>query len=75
MQSPALRAALFSLNDPVRLLAAHGDVLADSVGRILGTLPGRSQTAYVVGFVEEKVDVLELRSDEIAAVHDFHAVA
>ena len=75
MQSPAPRAALFSLNDPVRLLASHGDVRADSVGRILGTLPGRSQTAYVVGFVEEKVDVLELRSDEIAAVSDFHAAA
>ena len=72
MQSPA---APFSLNDPVRLLAAHGDVLSDSVGRVLGTLPGRSETAYVVGFVNAKVDVLELRADEIAPVDDFHAAA
>jgi hypothetical protein len=75
MRPPAPPAAFFSLNDPVRLLASHGDVLSDSVGRVLGTLPDRSETAYVVGFVGDRVDVLELRGDEIARVYDFHAAA
>ena len=75
MQSPAPRAALFSLNDPVRLLASHGDVLSDSIGRVLGTFPRPTEITYVVGFVEEKVCVLELHSNEIVLVDDFHSAA
>jgi hypothetical protein len=75
MQSPAPRAALFSLNDPVRLLASHGDVLSDSIGRVLGTFPRPTEITYVVGFVEEKVCVLELHSNEIVLVDDFRSAA
>ena len=67
--------ATFSLDDAVRLLERHGDVLPDSVGRVLGTFPRPTEITYVVGFVEEKVCVLELHSNDIVLVDDFRSAA
>ena len=72
-RSPTPPVAPFSLNDAVRLLEYHGDVPSGSVGRVLGTFPRPTETTYVVGFVDAKVCVLELHSDEIAFVDDFRA--
>ena len=71
--SPTPPAAPFSLNDAVRLLDYRGDVPPGTVGRVLGTFPRPTETTYVVGFVDAKVCVLELHSDEIAFVDDFRA--
>jgi len=73
VHSPTQPVAPFSLNDAVRLLDYRGDVPSGTVGRVLGTFPRPTENTYVVGFVDAKVCVLELHSDEIAFVDDFRA--
>ena len=66
----------FLLDDEVRLLDRHGDVLSGSPGRILGKIPclfGRC--TYAVGFDDEKIGVLTLRYNEIVLAEDFRAAA
>jgi hypothetical protein len=65
----------YHLNDAVRLLDGHGDVVADSVGRVLGSFPRPSEITYIVSFVDSKVSVLELHGNEIVFVDDFRAAA
>jgi hypothetical protein len=66
---------LFQLNDAVRLLDCHGDVLSGTVGRVLGTFPRPTEITYVVSFVDAKVCVLELHASEIVFVDDFRVAA
>ena len=72
--SPPLLAR-FSLNDAVRLLDYHDGVPSGSVGRVLGSFPRPTEITYVVSFVDAKVCVLELHSNEIVFVDDFRAAA
>jgi hypothetical protein len=65
----------YRLDDAVRVLDSHGDVLAGSVGRVLGSFPRPTEITYVVSFVDAKVDVLELHANEIVFVDDFRAAA
>ena len=73
--SPAPFFARFSLNDAVRLIGHHGGVPSGSVGRVLGSFPRPTEITYVVSFVDAKVCVLELHSNEIVLVDDFRAAA
>jgi hypothetical protein len=75
MTSTHLATRRFALDDAVRLLECHGDVLSGSVGRVLGAFPHPTGTTYAVSFVEAKVSVLALRSHEIVLVDDFRAAA
>jgi hypothetical protein len=72
---PTPPVATFGLNEAVRLLECHGDVLSDSIGRVLGTFLRPTETTYVVSFVDANVRVLELHSNEIDHVDDFRAAA
>jgi len=65
----------YHLNDAVRLLDGHDDLLAGSVGRVLGSFPRPGEITYVVSFVDAKVTVLELHANEIVFVDDFRAAA
>jgi hypothetical protein len=69
--SPTPFLARFGLDDAVRLLETHDDVLAGSVGTVLGTFPRPTEITYVVSFVDTQVRVLELRAHEIVLVDDF----
>jgi len=72
---PTPPVATFGLNEAVRVLDCHGDVLSGSVGRVLGTFLRPTETTYVVSFVDANVHVLELHSSEIVHVDDFRVAA
>lgn len=71
----APKCAEFNLDDAVRLVGRHGDVLAGAIGRVLGSFPRPLETSYPVAFIQPKVTVLDLRPDEIVLVDDFHRAA
>jgi hypothetical protein len=60
----------FSINQVVRLIEPHGDVLAGASGRVVGRY-ARSDPTYLVNFGGHDPGVTaEVRADEIAMARD-----
>jgi hypothetical protein len=56
----------YDLNDDVLLVDRNGNVPSGAAGRILGKIPRPSgRPSYIVSFVDQRVDVLSVRFDEI----------
>jgi hypothetical protein len=61
----------FSVNQVVRLIEPHGDVLAGASGRVVGRYARSSDPTYLVNFGGHDPRVTaEVRADEIAMAHD-----